>query len=376
MSTETPTLNVSQIERDIKALWGKASQSTAIDGAVSRACLSNLLIYTDELKEEEKLTGTILEFMGKHPCRAILIVAQPKVSESRLEATVSTHTPNIMGRKTISCEQITLRASGASVKELASAVQPMLVPDLPIYLWWRGVFLAQRLLVEKMLGFADRFIYDGVGWTDLHYTVPQVASYIDKYKDTVGFTNFNWSRLRPWRENAADFFDSRMYEKEVWDVNRLRVEYMAMPGREEGFQFRSLLFVSWLAVQLEWEPIRAKPGLDLALIQFKNKNGDPVEAELVMLPQTSAAGQSIQKTVMSIQRKDQLQEFIIQRDHQDHVMILSCKKGKDEGCSILRKVPHVDSSEAELLYRELGRRVRNRVFEKSFKMAAQLIEMI
>ena len=373
--TETPSINLNQIERDIKALWGKASQSSAIDGAVSRACLSNLIIYTDDEKDQEMITATIAEFILKHPCRAILIIAQPKNAQSKLEANVFTHTPDIDGkRKKFSCEQITLHVSGPSVKELASVVQPLLVPDLPVYLWWRGMFLTQKSLVQQMLPFTDRFIYDGVSWTNLQYTVPQVADYIEKYKESVGFTNFNWSRLRPWREYAADFFDSGMFQNEVWDINRVRVEYMALPGQEEGYQFRALLFVAWLATQLEWEPVKGKPGVDLAQFQFTNKKETNVETELILIPQTSETSQSIQKVVMGIQRPDHLQEFIIQRDHKDHVIVLSYQK---QGIStILRKVPHADSNLAELLFRELGRRVRNRVFEKSFKMASNLIQML
>ncbi len=369
-------INVSQIEHDIKALWTKASSNLATDGAVSRACLSNLIIYTEDLNDEEEITHTIAEFVPKHPCRAIMILAQPKSHESKIDVAVSTHTMSVSGsRKSVSCEQITLRASGSSVKEIASAVQPLLVTDLPIYLWWRGVFLTQRVLLEQMLGFVDRFMYDGVAWIDLHDTVPLVADYIEKYKGHgVGFTNFNWSRLRPWREYAADFFDSGMYEKEIWDLNQIRVEFMSLPDREEGYQFRALLFIAWLAVQLEWQPIQGIPGTKLAKIQFLDKKKKPVETELVLLPQTSGMSQGIQRVVMGIQKENRFQDFVVQRDHADHVMILTCQK--ENQCCILRKVPHIDSGNAELLFRELGRRTRNRVFEKSFKMAAHLIQMI
>jgi len=55
-------------------------------------------------------------------------------------------------------------------------------------------------------------------------------------------------------------------------------------------------------------------------------------------------------------------------------MILRHRDNASE--SVLRTVPHADSSTADLLYRELGRRVRNRVFEKSFAMASRLLDMI
>lgn len=376
MAIETYSINFNEIEKELKSVWGKAAQTSSIDGAISRACLSNLIIYTEDPNDEEVITQVFAEFMGKHPSRAILVIAAPKSSVAKIAASVSTHTQAATGApRSIACEQVTLHVSGSAIKDIASAIQPMLVPDLPVYLWWRGTFLTQKALVEKMLTFVNRFIYDGVTWTDLSYTVPQVSECFEKYKDLVGFTNFNWSRLRPWREYAADFFDPGLFEEEVWDINRVQVEYMALPGMEEGYRFRALLFVSWLATQLEWKPIQGKAGNNIVSFQFENKKGVKVDADLLLIPQTSEMGQSIQKITMGIENKDKSQQFIIQRDHADRVMTLTTCQNQNN-CSILRKVPHVDSSPAELLFRELGRRIRHGTFEKSFKLASTLVQMI
>lgn len=375
MAIETHPINVNEIEKELKCLWEKAAQTTALDGAVSRACLSNLIIYSEDLKDEEIVTQIFADFMGKHPARAIFIIAEPKSNESKVEARASTHTHTSSGGpKSRACEQITLHVSGLAVTNIASVVQPLLVADLPVYLWWRGNFLTQKPLVEKMLAFVDRFIYDGVTWVNLQYTVPQVSDYFEKYSDRVGFTNFNWSRLRPWREYAADFFDPGVFEKEIWDINRVRVEYMALPGLEEGYRFRAILFISWLAAQLEWRHLRAKAKDGSVAFQFENKKNEKVDTELVLLPQSSPKAQSIQKIVMGVEKEDGLQQFIIQRNHEDRVMILSCRNG--ENTSILRKVPYTDSNPADLLFRELGRRVRKGTFEKTFKLASSLVQMI
>lgn len=363
---------------DAKSPNGQPVLATAfppmIDSSLSQACLSNLLIYTDDMNDQEAISETMSQFVVKHPCRVILILAQPRQPGARIDAELSAHTYTSASGKNAVCEQITLRACGSGVRELASAVQPLLVPDLPVYLWWRGLFLEQRALTEQMLTFVDRFIYDGATWTNLHYTVLQVADFIEKYHSTVGFTNFNWSRLRPWRENAANFFDVGLYEKEIWDMERVTVEFMALEGREEGFQYRALLFVAWLAVQLEWEPIRGVAGTERAQLQFQSKKGKPVDAELVQLPQSGPSAQSIQHVIMEVMSGGKKVELSIERDHKDHVEILAIKS--DAGREVLRKVPHLDSSVANLLYRELGRRGRNRVFEKSFKMAAKILQMI
>jgi glucose-6-phosphate dehydrogenase assembly protein OpcA len=352
------------------ATWTRINQSTAVESGVSHACLSNLVIFTEALEDAPLIDETIAQFVVKHPCRVIVIKAQPRHAESKIEADYSPRTFVTDTGKSGMCDQITLNAFGSSVRELAAAVQPLLVPDLPIYVWWRGMFLQQRALVEQMLAYADRFIYDGANWTNLHYTVVQVSDLVERFKETVGFTNFNWSRLRPWRENTAAFFDTGLFDKQLGDIQRLRVEYMALPGMEEGFEFRALLFVAWMAGQLEWQPARGVPGAELARLQFNNKKGATVDAELVLLPQSASGAQSIQRVTISLPG----QELGIERDHKDHLEVLT-SRGQN-GVSVLRKVPHADSSVADLLYRELGRRGRNRVFEKSFKLASELLQMI
>src|SRR5262249_10638759 len=191
--------------------------------ASSPPCLSNLVVYTEDPGDQPLITAAIAEYVVKHPCRVIVAMAEPRSAQRALDSTFSTHTYSDHAGKSVTCDQITLHAGGAAVRELAGAVRPLLVADLPTSIWWRGIFLTQRQLVEQFLTFADRFIYDGVGWTNLHFTVPQVADFISRYDDKIAFANFNWSRLRPWRDGIADFFDPGMYEKHVWDIRRVRV---------------------------------------------------------------------------------------------------------------------------------------------------------
>jgi hypothetical protein len=150
---------------------------------------------------------------------------------------------------------------------------------------------------------------------------------------------------------------------------------MSLPGSEEGQQFRALLLVAWLAAQLGWETVGGRPGIEHAGIDFRDRKGEPVDVELVMLPQSGPTSQGLQDVILSATTEDGLEhEFIVEREHEEHLMILRHKDAAGE--RVLRTVPHADSSTADLLYRELGRRVRNRVFERSFTLASRLLDMI
>ena len=135
-----------------------------------------------------------------------------------------------------------------------------------------------------------------------------------------------------------------------------------------------MLSLAWLAVQLEWRPVRAPPGTDRAQIEFMDKKGTPVEAELLLVPQINEMAQGLQKVTIAVQAAVKGQEFVVEREPRQHLMILSSQSEK--AIVELRKAPHTDSSMADLLHRELGRRVRNRVFERSFAMATKLLQMI
>src|SRR4030065_67688 len=64
------------------------------------------------------------------------------------------------GGKQVCSEQITLRASGPAVGELHSTVVPLLVPDLPVFLWWHEEPSLGSHLFQELLETSDRLIVD------------------------------------------------------------------------------------------------------------------------------------------------------------------------------------------------------------------------
>lgn len=84
--------------------------------------------------------------------------------------------------------------------------------------------------------------------------------------------------------------------------------------------------------------------------------------------------QGLQLVVLSAGGDEDAHEFTVERDHDEHLMLLRHRDRGDE--TVLGTVPHADGSTADLLYRELGRRTRSRVFERAFKLTAKLLDMI
>lgn len=124
--------------------WTGAIKSDEV-GGTSHPCLSNLVVYSEDASDEKFITETIAQYIVKHPCRVILIIAQPRNAVSKLDANFSSHTYGDGTGKSVTCDQITIHTTGGAVKELASAIQPLLVADLPIYIWWRGIFFESEI---------------------------------------------------------------------------------------------------------------------------------------------------------------------------------------------------------------------------------------
>jgi glucose-6-phosphate dehydrogenase assembly protein OpcA len=83
---------------------------------------------------------------------------------------------------------------------LPSAVEALLLPDLPVFVWWQGAVDDETLLYQLGFG-ATRLILDSseVGLDLIRRMRPRMPCVAD----------LAWRRLAPWRESIASLFDGR-----------------------------------------------------------------------------------------------------------------------------------------------------------------------
>src|SRR6185503_1236062 len=144
MSTSTNTpgsswIDVAAIERELTALWQQASEDDDQAGVI-RSSILNLLVFVPEASEASKVDDILTEITAAHPSRAVLMLVDREASESMLNAEVTSRCTLPTGSsKQVCCEQVTITAAGSGVAELPSTLAPLLLSDLPVYLWWRAV---------------------------------------------------------------------------------------------------------------------------------------------------------------------------------------------------------------------------------------------
>jgi glucose-6-phosphate dehydrogenase assembly protein OpcA len=59
-------------------------------------------------------------------------------------------------------EQVTIVAAGAAVDTAASAIEPLVVPDVPVFLWWKDIPHEEDKLFNRLVELTDRVVIDSL----------------------------------------------------------------------------------------------------------------------------------------------------------------------------------------------------------------------
>src|SRR5436309_519861 len=101
MSTDIETLqpdqekkvDISRLYEELHAFWKTVvgPKKDMESEAVTRACLHNLIIYTERQQIVEALNETIVKITLNYPCRIIVLHAEPDSPTPSLDAWFSAH---------------------------------------------------------------------------------------------------------------------------------------------------------------------------------------------------------------------------------------------------------------------------------------------
>jgi glucose-6-phosphate dehydrogenase assembly protein OpcA len=217
----------------------------------------NLIVYADREEHARRAARSISDLALRHPSRAIVVLADRGERRRTVERRIEMHCqlPIPDGARQVCYEQILVRASGDVDDRLASAVIPLLVPDLPVFLWWTGTPpLGSRSFVD-LLRLTDRLLVDSADFARPESTLPVIARISDEARGRFGLTDLNWTRLTPWREVATAFFDVPAWRLFLDGITGLRVGFAVDMDGRDIHPSQALLFVGWLASRLGWRPL-------------------------------------------------------------------------------------------------------------------------
>jgi hypothetical protein len=144
-------------------------------------------------------TQTLAGLGEQHPSRTLLLFPAPE-KEDCLAARVFLECHPVEGDARQLCnEVIELRIEGARTLAPASIVTPLLLPDLPVFLRWRGRPPFRTDQFRQMLELVDRLVVDSAEWPDL----PGAYAELDEFLEAAAVSDIAWRRTLPWRRALA-----------------------------------------------------------------------------------------------------------------------------------------------------------------------------
>lgn len=358
------------IEEELSRLWQEAADASAQQGEppVAQVRLLNLVAYAEGRAAADRAAAVMAELPGRHPCRGIVVEAEPDGPSRPLEARVTAycHLPG-EGDKQVCCECVTIAASGQAVEQLPGAVLPLLAPDLPYFLWWLGDPPFEDQTFDDLADTADRLIVDSAEFRSPYETLIRLADASRDRLQQPALGDLNWARLKPWREITAQFFDAPGRRPHLARIQSLVIGYAAGEGSATN-PSQALLLASWLAARLGWhvDSCRAENG---DLLVEMHSGGSPVTVRIgAGPPQGQAAGD-----IVSLRLETGGAE----------PAVLSATRAKDGLCAETtaelpggesqRRVARMDPlSDTELLCDELELAGPDPVYEDALRLVGQL----
>jgi glucose-6-phosphate dehydrogenase assembly protein OpcA len=372
-----------RLEKELNAMWAEMSapeggargegaaqaEGAAPAAGVVRACVLNLVVYAGgagERAEVEELLGTVVE---RHPCRAIVLVADRGAAESRLDAFVSTRCQlSSRGSKRICGEQITVEAAGPAVETASTAVAPLLVPDVPVFLWWKDIPHYEDKLFTRLAGMADRVVIDSGSFDEPHEDLLRLARLLEGGR--LRLSDLNWGRLTSWRSLVAGFWDVADYRASLAQVERVVIEYDPPDRAPSQVAPKALLALGWLASCLGWEVAEGGSSVSDGGARFGLRCGGR-EAEAVLAATGNAAGRDGWLTSLTISTAAG-DEFYVELLHEEGKLRTGARL-KGVGHAVGRVLAYEARSEGRRLSGELDILSRDEVYEKAVAVAARML---
>jgi glucose-6-phosphate dehydrogenase assembly protein OpcA len=263
-------IDIRAIEHELNELWKSAAQGDDdLPAQVTRACTLNLIAVIHGSAAEHAITAAVDRLTGTHPHRAIVVNVDldSEQNEPPIEAWVQAHcqlpTP---GRPQVCCEQITITARGEGIMRVPGTILPLLVPDVPVVVWYPEGEPFGDPLFEKLAELADRVVVDSEQFVDPEGGLRRLADRVGQ-EPPVG--DLAWGRLTIWRELVAQCFDATTLSPQLHTLDRVRITYGARCSRVPA-----LLLAAWLSARLGWKLIGRSGPTESITLRMARPNGE------------------------------------------------------------------------------------------------------
>jgi glucose-6-phosphate dehydrogenase assembly protein OpcA len=376
-STQPPSgswIDIAAIERELTALWQHASEDQETGGVI-RSSILNLLVYVPQNAEAAVVDDILTDLTASYPCRAVLMIADSSAAPPKLEAEVTSRCSLPTGTsKQVCCEQVTITAAGAGVTDVPSAVTPLLLSDLPVYLWWRAVPRIQdKTLFRKLADISDRVIIDSALFNDPHGDFAGMAAVLNATPRWTAISDLNWARLTAWRALLAGFYDISDYRPFLDQLDQVEIKYAPSSTDPSAISPRALLLGAWLASRLGWRvnADAAKRTDRSTSFEFSVDNRE-ISVGFTHTSRDIEPGHLALVTLHSKAEESVL--FAVRRSADGQRIETSVTRGDEK--RVQRVLGYEGLSEGELIGKELEILGHDRIYEQAVLVAGEMVNAI
>ncbi len=252
-----------EIEATLSELWTRDPLAGA-----SRLCTTNLLVFLKDKGQETDTHVVLAKLAATNPGRAVLIAPVP--GQRELQAYVAARCELPPDRSSmVCCDQILIEGDSTLLPRAMSLLPDILVPELPVFGWWRGdIPPVDQFPSELLRGLLARLIFDSREFTTWA-SLSRARRLGQALACPVG--DLNWCRLRPWRTAAL----SALTAEEASTVRR-EFHTLHFTLAQGGNLVQPLLFAGWVAALLGMEPASAVQ--DRLRIDIRLQDGSSLHA--------------------------------------------------------------------------------------------------
>jgi glucose-6-phosphate dehydrogenase assembly protein OpcA len=234
-------------------------------------CVLNLVVALDDKHRVTACDTLVGHLAASHPMRAVLVHLHGGTGGGTLGAEITVEAHKLFNGFPVQREQVLLHVRGEAAHHLSSLVAPLLVDDVPTYLWWSGRHRLNEAIVQDAISFSDVLVVDSGRFERPIDTLLELAGLVTSPDAPVGVADFRWGRVRPWRDAIGQFFGPADRRALLPGLREVTAEAAGSgPDARAGVA----LLAGWAASALGWRFVDAAPAADDATAAVADTGGE------------------------------------------------------------------------------------------------------
>lgn len=219
----------------------------------TRTSVLTLVVIAPRPETAERALAAISALHQRHPSRAVIVSPGDYDGPATTDAHIYAEcTLSDRSGAEICTEQILIKTGGELSQHLARLIQPLLIHDLPVVLWWPDDPSFGTRQFKEVAEIADRLLVDSGSFAE--DGTRRLAGLATVVSEGIVVSDIGWLRLTLWRALLAGLFDHPLLVRELDHIKSVRVD-VARPGTLFRMA-KAVYFCGWLAAMCGWEVAR------------------------------------------------------------------------------------------------------------------------